>query len=62
MLVEAESEEQVRKTLSTLPFFRAGMLEILVIPLKPYAGFGPRKPSEGVEAEQNGDHRKKVGA
>ena len=43
LLVEADSEEQVRETLSTLPYFRAGMLEILVIPLKPYAGFGPRK-------------------
>ena len=43
LLVEAESEEQVRETLNTLPYFRAGMLEILVIPLKPYAGFGPRK-------------------
>jgi muconolactone delta-isomerase len=42
LLVEAESEDQVRETLCTLPFFQAGMLEILVIPLKPYAGFGPR--------------------
>jgi muconolactone delta-isomerase len=62
MLVEAESEEEVRKTLSTLPFFQAGILEILVIPLKPYAGFGPRKHHEDIEEEQNGDQRRKVGA
>lgn len=43
LLVEADSETQVREALSTLPFFRAGMLEVSVIPLKPYAGFGPRK-------------------
>jgi muconolactone delta-isomerase len=62
MLVEAESEEEVRKTLSTLPFFQAGILEILVIPLKPYAGFGPRKRHEDIEKEQNGDQRSKVEA
>jgi muconolactone delta-isomerase len=45
MLVEAETAEQVRERLVTLPFVRAGMLEVLsVIPLKPYAGFCPRKP------------------
>jgi muconolactone delta-isomerase len=62
LLVEAESEEEVRKTLSTLPFFQAGILEILVIPLKPYAGFGPRKRHEDIEKEQNGDQRTKVEA
>jgi hypothetical protein len=41
LLVEADSEEQVREKLGTLAFFRAGMLAISVIPLKPYAGFGP---------------------
>jgi muconolactone delta-isomerase len=61
LLVEADSEEQVRATLSTLPYFRAGMLEILVIPLKPYAGFGPRKHTEDIGTEQNGDQRSKVG-
>lgn len=39
---EADSEEQVRGLLSTLPFAQAGLLEITIVPLKPYAGFGPR--------------------
>jgi hypothetical protein len=38
------------------------MLEILVIPLKPYAGFGPRKHTEDIATEQNGDQRSKVRA
>lgn len=43
LLVEAESEEQVRKTLETLPLVAAGMVEVAsVIPLKPFAGFGPQ--------------------
>jgi muconolactone delta-isomerase len=42
ILVEADSEGQVQEKLNTLPFFRAGMLEVSIIPLKPYAGFGPR--------------------
>jgi len=61
LLVEAESEQQVRETLSTLPFFQAGMLEILVIPLKPYAGFGPRGQNCRVDTERNGDRPVKVG-
>ncbi len=28
--------------LNTLPFVRASLLEVTVIPLKPYVGFGPR--------------------
>ena len=51
LLVEAESEQQVREMLSTLPLFRAGMLEIMVIPLKPYAGFGPRRSCDGVTGD-----------
>jgi muconolactone delta-isomerase len=40
---EADSEPQVREWLASLPMMQAGMLEILhVIPLHPYAGFGPR--------------------
>ena len=39
---EADTEEQVREKLNTLPFARAGMIEISIIPLKPYAGFRPR--------------------
>lgn len=61
LLVEAESEQQVRETLSTLPFFQAGMLEILVIPLKPYAGFGPRSHNWRIDTDQNGDRHLKLG-
>lgn len=54
LLVEADSEQQVRETLGTLPLFRAGLLEIDVIPLKPYAGFGPRCPERSAEADRDG--------
>ena len=39
LLVEAESEAHVREMLNTLPMVGAGMLEVSIIPLKPYAGF-----------------------
>jgi muconolactone delta-isomerase len=42
ILWEADSEEHVRELLNSLPLAAAGMLEITVIPLRPYAGFGPR--------------------
>lgn len=43
LLVEADSEAAVHATLATLPLIAAGMLEVVaVVPLKPYAGFGPR--------------------
>jgi muconolactone delta-isomerase len=41
LLWEADSEDQVRNMLATLPFAKAGLLEITIIPLRPYAGFGP---------------------
>jgi muconolactone delta-isomerase len=41
LLWEADSEDQVRNMLATLPFAKAGLLEIIIIPLRPYAGFGP---------------------
>jgi muconolactone delta-isomerase len=41
LLWEADCQEQVDSIVSTLPFVRAGLIEITVIPLKPYAGFGP---------------------
>src|SRR6185503_19454713 len=41
LLIEADSEEQARERLDTLPLMRAGMLDVVVIPLKPYAGFCP---------------------
>ena len=42
MLLEAESVDQARAQLDTLPLVGAGMLEVTVIPLRPYAGFCPR--------------------
>jgi hypothetical protein len=36
------------------------MLEIVVIPLKPYAGFGPRQGHNELAAEHNGDQRSKA--
>ena len=44
ILWEADSEEQVRVAVGSLPIFKAGMLEIVaLVPLKPYPGFGPTK-------------------
>jgi len=44
ILWEAQSEMEVRAAMESLPLFRAGMLEIVILaPLKPYAGFGPAK-------------------
>ena len=43
ILWEADSEEHVRELLNRLPLVQAGMLEIvLLVPLKPYPGFGPQ--------------------
>lgn len=42
ILVEADSEAQVREQLNTLPLVGAEMLEVTIIPLRPYAGFCPR--------------------
>ena len=39
ILLEAESEAHARDKLHTLPLVAAGMLEVTLIPLKPYAGF-----------------------
>ena len=42
ILVEARDEHEARERLRTLPLYAADMLEFQLIPLKPYAGFGPR--------------------
>jgi muconolactone delta-isomerase len=39
ILFEADSEGQVRERLNTLPMVKAGMLDVTIIPLKPYGGF-----------------------
>ena len=41
LLWEADSEDQVREMLNTLPFVRANLLEVTVIPLKPFAANVP---------------------
>ena len=44
ILWEATAEADVRAACDSLPIFKAGMLEIVaLVPLKPYAGFGPPK-------------------
>ncbi len=44
ILWEAGSEAEVRAACESLPLFKAGMLEIVaLVPLEPYAGFGPAK-------------------
>ena len=39
MVLEADSLEQARARLSTLPLVHAGMLDVSIVPLEPYAGF-----------------------
>ena len=44
ILWEAASEAEVRAACESFPLFKAGMLEIVaLVPLEPYAGFGPAK-------------------
>jgi muconolactone delta-isomerase len=44
LLIEAEVEEEVRSVLNALPLFKGGMQEtVLIVPLRPYRGFGPRQ-------------------
>jgi muconolactone delta-isomerase len=43
ILWEASSAADVQTALGSLPMFKAGMLEVTVVPLQPYPGFGPRK-------------------
>ena len=43
ILLEADSEEHARELLGTLPLMQAGMLEVTVVPLAPYPGFGPQQ-------------------
>jgi muconolactone delta-isomerase len=39
MVLEADSLEEARARLYTLPLIRAGMLDVSIVPLVPYAGF-----------------------
>jgi muconolactone delta-isomerase len=38
---EVEDEGRLWELLKSLPFLRAGLVEVSVIPLRPWAGFGP---------------------
>jgi hypothetical protein len=44
LLWEAGGEEQVREMWDTFPFAKAGMTEMILVPLKPYGGFKPTVP------------------
>lgn len=43
LMLEADSEHEARASVEHLPLYQAGMLElVMLVPLTPYAGFGPR--------------------
>ena len=42
LLLEGENAAVVEATLQCLPLVKAGMLEVQLIPLRGYRGFGPR--------------------
>lgn len=42
VLIEAESRESADAVLATLPLAQRGMLDIEVLSIGPYRGFGPR--------------------
>jgi muconolactone delta-isomerase len=52
ILVEADCEANVREQLNTLPLFQAGMLDVSIIPLKPYAGFSAQRAPEEVSTRR----------
>jgi muconolactone delta-isomerase len=45
VLWEVEDEGQLWELLKSLPFFQAGLLEVSVIPLRPWKGFAPEETS-----------------
>ncbi|MGB6687154.1 MAG: muconolactone Delta-isomerase family protein [Terracidiphilus sp.] len=48
LLVEADSEDQCRSILATLPFSDAGVLEIeMVVPVEPYIDAFPVRAQDG---------------
>ncbi|MFP5206466.1 MAG: muconolactone Delta-isomerase family protein [Acidobacteriota bacterium] len=54
VLWEAEDEGHMQELLDSLPFVRARLVEVTVVALRPYAGFGPNRqiPSGGLHDEQ----------
>ena len=52
MVLEADSLEEAHARLRTLPLIGAGMLDVSIVPLMPYAGFSNgAKPLEPVTSE-----------
>jgi muconolactone delta-isomerase len=45
VLWEVEDEGRLWELLKSLPFFQAGIVEVSITPLRPWAGFGPEKIS-----------------
>jgi muconolactone delta-isomerase len=43
VLWEVEDEGRLWELLRSLPYFQAGIVDVSVIPLRPWAGFGPEK-------------------
>jgi muconolactone delta-isomerase len=43
VLWEVENESRLWELLKSLPYFQAGIVDVSVIPLRPWAGFGPEK-------------------
>jgi hypothetical protein len=44
--------DSFREQLNTLPLFQAGMLDVSIIPLKPYAGFSAQRAPEEVSTRR----------
>lgn len=42
LLLEAADAEDANRVVGTLPLVKLGMLEVTMLPLNPYRGFGPR--------------------
>ena len=44
LMLEVESLAQAEAAMATLPLSMRGMLEVQLVPLRGYRGFGPRNP------------------
>jgi muconolactone delta-isomerase len=53
MVIEADSLDEARARLHTLPLIRAGMLDVSIVPLVPYAGFSAAPPLQPVTTERD---------
>lgn len=48
-IIEAQSNEHLHDILNAFPLIAANYLDLLIIPLKPYGGFGPHPKSTDIE-------------